>query len=148
MSQLKEGGMADGKEYKGSCLCGAVRVTATIKSKGVAACHCTICRKWGGGPLLAVDCEAEVRIDNEDNVSIYPSSTWAERGFCRQCGSHLFYRLKQGPRYFVPVGVFGEGESWVLEQQVFIDEKPGFYSFANPTTNLTGAEVFAQFQSK
>jgi hypothetical protein len=148
MSQLKESDMADRKERNGSCLCGAVRVTATTKSNGAAACHCTSCRKWGGGPLLAVDCAAELRIENEGNVSVYASSTWAERGFCRQCGSHLFYRLKQGPRYFVPVGVFEEGESWVLEQQVFIDEKPGFYSFANPTTNLTGPEVFAEFQSK
>lgn len=139
--------MTNAKERKGSCLCGAVRVAARTQDGSVAACHCTICRKWGGGPLLAVDCGAEVRIENEDNVSIYASSTWAERGFCRQCGSHLFYRLKQGPRYFVPVGVFGEGESWLLEHQIFIDEKPGFYSFANSTTDLTGAEVFAQFQS-
>ena len=23
------------------------------------------------------------------------SSAWAERGFCKNCGSHLFYRLKE-----------------------------------------------------
>ncbi|MPZ42421.1 MAG: GFA family protein [Betaproteobacteria bacterium] len=140
--------MTSAKERKGSCLCGAVCVSATIQDDSVAACHCTICRKWGGGPLLAVDCGADFRIENEDNVSVYASSAWAERGFCRQCGTHLFYRLKQGPRYFVPAGVFGDGEPWALTHQIFIDEKPEFYAFANPTTNLTGAEVFAQFQSK
>ena len=46
--------MAQSKERKGSCLCGAVRVTANTQGDGMAACHCTICRKWGGGPLLAV----------------------------------------------------------------------------------------------
>ena len=137
--------MTAAKERKGSCLCGAVRLLRTTQGDGVAACHCTMCRKWGGGPLLAVDCGADLRIENEDNVSVYASSAWAERGFCRQCGTHLFYRLKQGPSYFVPVGVFADDERWVLEQQIFIDEKPGFYSFANPTKNLTGAEVFAQF---
>jgi hypothetical protein len=139
--------MADSKERSGNCLCGAVCVTGKTNGDGVAACHCTICRNWGGGPLLAVDCGADFRIDNEASVSVYPSSEWAERGFCRQCGTHLFYRLKQGPRYFVPVGLFGEGASWALVHQIFIDEKPDFYSFANPTANLTGAEVFAQFQS-
>ncbi|MGH8639654.1 MAG: GFA family protein, partial [Burkholderiales bacterium] len=84
----------------------------------------------------------------EDNVSVYASSAWAERGFCRQCGTHLFYRLKQGPRYFVPAGVLGDGEPWAHTHQRFIDEKPDFYSFANPTTNLTGAELFAQFASE
>jgi hypothetical protein len=137
--------MADAKVRKGSCLCGAVRVSGKTADDGVAACHCTMCRKWGGGPLLAVDCGADFHIENEDSVSVYASSAWAERGFCRQCGTHLFYRLKQGPRYFVPAGVFGESEPWVLEQQIFIDEKPGFYSFANHTQNVTGAELFAQF---
>ena len=137
--------MTQPKERKGNCLCGAVRVTATRQGDGLAACHCTICRKWGGGPLLAVDCGGEFRIENEANVAVYPSSAWAERAFCRQCGTHLFYRLKQGPRYFVPVGLFGEAEPWTLEQQIFIDEKPPFYSFENATTELTGAQVFAQF---
>mgnify|MGYP000675211619 CR=1 FL=1 len=29
--------------------------------------------------------------------------------------------------------------------QIFIDEKPAYYCFANETHNMTGAEVFAQF---
>jgi hypothetical protein len=137
--------MADAMELEGKCLCGAVRVATRAAGHDVAACHCTICRNWGGGPLLAVDCGSDFRIANEDEVTVYPSSEWAERGFCRRCGTHLFYRLKQGPRYFVPVGLFGASERWRLGQQIFIDEKPAYYAFANETANLTGAEVFAQF---
>ena len=140
--------MTNASERKGSCLCGAVRITANVKGDSVAACHCTMCRKWGGGPLLAVDCGTDVRIENEAGVAIYPSSAWAERGFCRQCGTHLFYRFKERASYFVPVGVFGDAAPWKLEHQIFIDEKPGFYAFANPTTNMTGAQVFAQFQQQ
>ena len=140
--------MTDAKEHSGSCLCGAVRVAGKTQTDSVAACHCTICRNWGGGPLLVVDCAADLRIENEASVSVYPSSEWAERGFCRHCGTHLFYRLKEGPRYFVPVGLFGKDGAWALDHQIFIDEKPDFYAFANPTTNMTGAEVFAQFQSE
>ena len=33
--------------------------------------------------------------------------------------------------------------AWV--RQIFIDEKPAYYDFANKTHNMTGAEVFAQF---
>ncbi len=29
--------------------------------------------------------------------------------------------------------------------QIFIDEKPAYYDFANKTHNMTGAEVFAAF---
>ena len=52
--------MSDVTEGKGSCLCGAVRFTAKNMSKEVGACHCSMCRKWGGGPFMEVDCGAEV----------------------------------------------------------------------------------------
>jgi hypothetical protein len=33
----------------------------------------------------------------------------------------------------------------VLDHQIFIEQKPGWYCFANTTKELTGAEVFALF---
>ncbi|MDZ8264478.1 GFA family protein [Nostoc sp. ChiQUE01b] len=130
---------------KGSCLCGAVSLSTTSMSKNVGACHCSICRNWGGGPLLAVDCKSDVSFSGEENIGLYQSSQWAERGFCKQCGSHLFYKLKQSNQYFIPVGLFDSSEGLVFDHQVFIDEKPQYYCFANETNDLTGAELFAQF---
>jgi hypothetical protein len=137
--------MAGETERRGSCLCGAVRIAIKTTSKSVSACHCNMCRKWGGGPLFAIECGSDVQFDGTDNISVFSSSVWAERGFCCTCGSHLFYRLKQEGHYAVPVGLLDDGEPWVFDQQIFIDEKPSFYSFANQTKNLTGAEVFAQY---
>lgn len=133
-------------ERNGSCLCGAVEVSVKLNSKSVGACHCSMCRKWGGGPALAVECGSDAEFEGEENITVYNSSEWAERGFCSKCGSHLFYRLKQGGFYAIPVGLFQDSEEWALDHQIFIDEKPSFYSFANETKNLTGAEVFAQFE--
>ncbi|MEA5624320.1 GFA family protein [Nostoc sp. UHCC 0251] len=114
-------------------------------SNQMGACHCSMCRKWGGGPLLAIDCKGDVSFFGEENIGLYQSSQWAERGFCKQCGSHLFYKLKQNNQYFIPVGLFEKCEGLVFDHQVFIDEKPKYYCFADETKNLTGAEVFAQF---
>jgi len=136
--------MNSSRTYQGACLCGAVRISATAK-RDVSVCHCSMCRKWGGGPLFAAECEGDVTIEGEEHVSIFSSSEWAERGFCKQCGTHLFYRLKKHTHYAIPVGLFDDGDQWKLVEQVFIDEKPGFYSFAEDTRNLTGAEAFAQF---
>lgn len=136
--------MTNTAERKGRCLCGAVRVCGSAVEESVAACHCSMCRRWGGGPLFAVDAGTDFRIEGEENVEVYRSSAWAERAFCRRCGTHLFYRLVEGGRYFVPVGLFDDG-AWNFEEQIFIDEKPDFYAFANATRNLTGAEVFAQY---
>lgn len=40
---------------KGTCLCGAIEVTAP-KHNEVSLCHCDMCRKWSSGPLHAVHC--------------------------------------------------------------------------------------------
>lgn len=129
----------------GQCLCGAVQITTKTTTRDVGACHCSTCRKWTGGPFLAVHCGAGVRFEGEAHISTFNSSDWAERGFCNRCGTHLFYRLKLDGQYALPVGLFDDGPGWVLAEQIFIDEKPSFYEFANPTKNLTGAEVFAAY---
>jgi hypothetical protein len=139
--------MSETRARTGACLCKAVRMTVAVQHEEVAACHCNMCRKWGGGPLLAVDCAGGVRIEGEDSLAVYPSSDWAERGFCRRCGTHLFYRLKEGPHYAVPVGLLDGGVPWRLTQQIFIDEKPQFYTFADATRELTGEQVFAQYRA-
>lgn len=136
------------KPGKGGCLCGAVRFTVASCNNHVGACHCSMCRKWGGGPLLAVDCGKEVSFEGEDAIAVYPSSDWAERGFCKHCGSHLFYRLRESRQYMMPVGLFDEIDTPVFDHQVFIDAKPGWYDFANATKNMTGEEVFAMYAPK
>ncbi|MCP4232631.1 MAG: GFA family protein [Aestuariibacter sp.] len=137
--------MSDKASEKGSCLCGAVQFTASSVGKHVGACHCSMCRKWGGGPLMAVNCGSDVSFEGKENISVFNSSDWAERGFCNQCGGHLFYRLKQSKQHMIPAGLFTDQESFVFASQVFIDKKPAFYSFANKTNELTEAEVFEKF---
>lgn len=137
--------MSDGKQINGTCLCGAVSVTATPEKHEVGACHCNMCRKWGGGPFMEIDCGSGASFTGEDNISLFSSSDWAERGFCKSCGTHLFYRLKETGQTMVPVGLFESQDGLNFTGQVFIDEKPEFYAFANKTEDFTGAEIFAMF---
>lgn len=129
----------------GSCLCGSVHFSATTMGKKVGACHCAMCRKWGGSAFMEVDCGTDVEFNGGDSISVFDSSEWADRGFCKQCGSHLFYRLKHTQQYMIPVGLFDDDSGLVFDHQVFIDEKPSFYSYANTTSDMTGAEVFAKY---
>ena len=137
--------MSELSMIKGSCLCGAVKISTTSINHHVAACHCSMCRKWGGAALLGVECNEGVSFEGEENISVYQSSEWAERGFCNKCGSHLFYKLKENNHYYIPVGIFNDDEHLIFDLQVFIEEKPEYYSFANKTKNMTGEELFAMF---
>ena len=137
--------MSGTQRAEGSCLCGSVRIVAAEMQSGLGACHCEMCRKWTGGPLLSVPCGPNVEFDGEENIGVYDSSPWTERGFCKKCGSGLFYRLKGNRHYVVPVGLFDKSEGVVLNMQWFIDKKPEYYAFSNETDTLTEAEVFAKF---
>ena len=43
------------------------------------------------------------------------------------------------------VGSFDDQSGFELSRQVFIDEKPGFYSFAQETETSTGDDFFARY---
>ena len=70
-----------------------------------------------------------------------------ERGFCKNCDSHLFYMLKQAQQYFIPTGLFDNADNFIFDHQVFVDNKPHYYDFANHTKDMTEADVFAEFGS-
>lgn len=140
--------MSESRVGKGRCLCGKIRITAKEMSHHVGSCHCHMCRLWGGGPLMAVDCGSDVQFEGEAHIQVYNSSAWAERGFCSHCGSHLFYRLKKNNQHIIPAGLFDHDEDFRFDHQIFIDEKPPYYTFANETEEMTGADMFAKYAPK
>jgi hypothetical protein len=137
--------MTDSNTMTGGCLCGAVRFTATPAKRDVGACHCSMCRRWSAGPFLALECDDTLKIEDATNLGIYRSSEWAERAFCKQCGTPLFYRLVDRNWHAVSAEAFDDRAGFQFTSQIFIDEKPAYYDFANKTKTMTGAEVFAAF---
>ena len=129
---------------KGSCLCGAIEISAPAIDS-VSVCHCSMCRRWGGGPLFTVHYGPEVSLGIQGQPAVYRSSEWAERAFCPACGTHLYYRLISTNEYALPAGIFPDAARLALTSQIFIDEKPAYYELANQTETLTGAEVFARY---
>ncbi|MDA8791814.1 GFA family protein [Bacteriovoracaceae bacterium] len=132
------------ESQKGTCLCGKITLTTKSLSKNLGACHCGMCRKWSAGPFLTTDCGQDITIEGEENIVYFNSSDWAERAFCKNCGSNLFYRLKQNKNYFVSAELFNDID-YTFHHQVFIDKKPSYYEFSNETKNMTEEDIFKQF---
>ena len=124
----------------GRCLCEAVSFTAHDVRTDVEICHCGQCRRWSGGPILAI-AVGSVAFSGEEHIRRYESSAWAQRGFCLQCGSNLFYQHKKTGGYSIWLGAFDDQAPFRMNEEIFIDEKPGCYSFAGDHRRLTGAEV-------
>ncbi len=111
----------------GQCLCGAVTFEARDVDPHIHACHCLMCRRWSGGPAMAASV-GSVSFQGEENIVRYASSEWAERGFCKICGSNLFYLLKPS-RYIIEAGAFNQ-QNFELQSEIFSSAKPGWYQFA------------------
>lgn len=130
----------------GRCLCGSVRFSARAVERHFTACHCGMCQRWGGGPLLSADCK-EVSFEGTQHLARYRSSEWAERGFCRTCGTHLFYLYLGKSQYFIPIGAFDDPSEFQLRKEIFIDRKPAGYAFTGEHPRLTEAQAFEEFSN-
>lgn len=85
----------------GRCLCGAVRFRVTPPTLWSAHCHCTLCQRAHGAAFVtwvgAASDRSEILEQEHGDLVWYHSSEQAERGFCRRCGTTLFFRSSRWP---------------------------------------------------
>jgi hypothetical protein len=76
----------------GSCLCGAVRFAIYGAMRDVTYCHCAMCQRalthFGAFTACAPE---DLSVTNPGKLKWYRSSPEARRGFCKNCGSQLFW---------------------------------------------------------
>jgi hypothetical protein len=100
--------MSDAASFPGGCLCGAVRYVAHGPLRDVVVCHCVECRRWhgGAGSYTAV-ARTDLELVSETGLRWRrspASDARAERGFCAECGSSLFWRAPDRPTVSVAAG--------------------------------------------
>ena len=128
----------------GKCMCGAVSFEVEKTETEVSACHCSMCRQWGSGPLFSLHHSGPLTISGEEHITYYKSSDWAHRAFCKECGSSLFYLFKEKD-YFINAGLFEDTEGFEMQSQIYIDKKPDYYGLSNDCRVMTEAEVIAMY---
>ncbi|MBC2834910.1 GFA family protein [Paragemmobacter straminiformis] len=113
---------------RGSCLCGAVVFEADTPLRPVIACHCTQCRKTSGHFWAATSVPtAALRMVRDDGLAWFRSSDSARRGFCRTCGSSLFWEPVGGDTTSIGAGTI-DGETGVsVECHWYVADKGDYY---------------------
>lgn len=136
-------------ELQGNCMCGAVTVSMTPAQNSLGACHCDMCRRWTSSALMTIPAASGYAALGP--VKTYVSSDWAERAFCSDCGSALWYRVtapgKMHGQTQMAAGLFENAGGTSLGLELFIDKKPTGYAFEGTQRQMTEAEVFSLFTS-
>ena len=60
----------------GSCLCGAVKLKVNSENNDLGVCHCAKCLKWSGGPLMELECGANIEFEGNENIQTYESVSY------------------------------------------------------------------------
>ena len=93
----------------GGCQCGAVRYRLASQPTDPSICHCRMCQKAFGSyiaPLAGVPV-ADLAW-TRGRPGTFRSSDAVERGFCRDCGTPLTYRVLERDRISVSLGSLDE----------------------------------------
>src|SRR5437016_298371 len=84
--------MSNGKNYSGSCFCGAVKLSVSGEPVAMGYCHCESCRRWSAGPVNAFTLwkPESVRItQGAENLGTYNQTESSYRKWCKVCGGHV-----------------------------------------------------------
>ena len=136
--------MSTEKSVQVTCLCGAVKISATQVGTDLQACHCQQCQTWtGGGPYICIRVK-DAKIDGAETLRSYQASSHGERAFCGTCGTPLYWRLQGHKVAFLPVGLFKDQSDMEMREEIFVDHRPGWLPAWPDATEHTEAEMQAQ----
>lgn len=125
------------KTHDGGCACGAVHYRASGDLRPVVACHCGQCRKafTNYGAFTAV-ARTDLAIENEDAVAWHASSPGVRRGFCRHCGSALFWDRAASAFVSIAAGTLDQPSGLRQVRHIYVADKADFYEIADGLEQL------------
>ncbi len=118
--------MADTSEHlTGGCLCGAIRYACTELPCDVHYCHCRLCQKAFGNVFAVFGSLPRTAFYfTRGTPQFYRSTPYAERGFCRDCGTPLTFAYLRSDWIAVAIGSLDRPNAvrpemhWGIESQV------------------------------
>jgi hypothetical protein len=105
----------------GGCLCGEVRFELEPPIRGIVVCHCSLCRRSGtlAGAYTAVGRDS-LRLTADATLAWYVDVNGRQRGFCRACGSTLFWSSEGDSAVSVSAGALDGRTGLTVERHIFV----------------------------
>jgi hypothetical protein len=115
----------------GRCLCGAVRYEVRGPLREVLLCHCSECRRWAGHVWAATAARRDHLHVIERGalrwIDSPESETRARRGFCRECGSSLFWEAPGRNTVSIAAGTLDPPTGLRVAGEVHVESAGDYY---------------------
>jgi hypothetical protein len=116
-------------DIRGQCLCGSIRFrVARSELANVVICHCGMCRRWHGHVGAYADApRTAVTLEASADLAWFQSSNFARRGFCRTCGSSLFWDAPERTTISITAGALDAPAGLTTVLQIFTGHCGDYY---------------------
>lgn len=136
--------MKPNTEVTGSCLCGAITLQIDSLDRDVIICHCQQCRKQTGHVVAATRAlDKNINIKGEEFLTWYAASENAKRGFCKQCGSLLFWKNTSTDHTSIMAGCLESPTHLKTISHIYTEEKGDYYDLDDDVATFKGTSTLA-----
>ena len=121
----------------GRCDCGSVRFCIKNHRKAVTQCHCSQCRRFSGHVWASTHAKmTDVVFEADEGLIWYSSSDFAKRGFCKHCGSSLFYRMNDEDGIGISAGCLDRPTDLHMGKHIFVKDKGDYYEIGDDAPQI------------
>ena len=118
--------------FTGGCECGKVRFEVNKVRETVTVCHCSQCRRTSGHFWASTHALfSDVTFLKDEGLEWFASSDFACRGFCRFCGSSLFYKMNDETGIGIAAGCLDQTSGMKISKHIFAADKGEYYEIAD-----------------
>jgi len=116
----------------GHCLCKSVQFEVHGPLRPVIYCHCEMCRRTSGHFVAATACAREhLHLKAAASLHWYESSATARRGFCKICGSQLFWEPAEGSHVSIMAGALNAPTGLTASEHIFVADAGDYYQISD-----------------
>jgi hypothetical protein len=127
-------------------MCGAIRYRVDGPLRPIVMCHCEQCRRMTGHLLAATAAKrATFTLEGADSMAWYSASNAGRRGFCKHCGSTLFWDGVDLDYISIVAGTLDNSDGLKIACHIFVAEKGGYYEIEDGATVISDGQFNVHF---